>query len=575
MKYRNMILAGVALQAGVANGMGLGNIDVQSYLGSPLQAHIGLLSPGDYQAAEIQVNLARHDVYNRFDARYEASHGDLQFDVITEAGQQVILVRSSKRIVEPFLDIVVELSWPTGTTYRRYNLLLDPPSYAARWRQPQPEVDARLTQAVVKAEPVQPELSEPDIALNGHYTVQSGDSLWKVARKFRALTGLSIQQTMDVLFQNNPQAFVNGDKNLIKLGASLSVPAGAPIEVAAAPRLDQIASESYPAAKADISFAAETPVAPVKTAAANIAPANTVAQASVSLPGATVTPSDTERLKAELAALQAERAELLAFQQQVRAEMANLQAQREQMRETIAVANNLKEVISREVHAQDVNAQTVSAESVEPVEEPVSPQLAVAQDLIGADPNNANQLIDKSGSGIWYLVGLVPLGVLIGLFGLRSRKVQQIKESEEIRDEDLYELVFGTKRDRSKSDSPDQVQKAIHQIKEKASHQESLIKETRQDEEASSDDVSQMIELYMLYNQYQKALAVIHAEIAKRPTRKDLRLYLMQVYARTHDWDAFDDQMDVLQRLGDQALIDQAEQLRMDYEYDSLQRDAG
>ena len=558
MKYRTMILAGVALQAGVAHGMGLGNIDVQSYLGSPLQAHIGLLSPGDYGSSDIRVNLARTDVYNRFQARYEASHGDLQFDVVTnQAGQKVILVRSSKRIVEPFLDIVVELSWPTGTTYRRYNLLLDPPNYANRWRQAKPLLDASLTRAVVKSQPVQPESAEAEIALNGQYVVQSGDSLWKVARKFRSLTGLSIQQTMDVLYQSNPQAFVNGDKNLIKLGASLSVPAGSPAEVAGSPRLDQVASNSYRAAAPEISFTQDTPV-------------STVEVVPVAEPQATL--NEVDNLKAQLAALQAERAELVAFQQQVRSEMAQLASQREQMQETIALANVLKQEIIQEVNPELAVAPKVSAPVLEAM---TTQQPAIAQDLIGGDIQDGNQLIEKSGSGFWYLLGLVPMGILIGMLGLRSRRVHHIKESEAIRDEDLYELVFGNKRDRSKSDSPEQVQKAIHQIKEKAAYQESLNKEsTQMDEDASRDDVNQMIELYMLYNQYQKALSVILAEIAKRPTRKDLRLYLMQVFARTGDWDAFEEQMEVLHRMGDPELIEAAEQIRMDYELEPLQRDA-
>ncbi|MEN8671034.1 MAG: hypothetical protein ABF318_18055, partial [Ketobacter sp.] len=80
MKYRSMLLASAALHAGIANGMGLGNIDVQSYLGSPLEAQIQLLSPGDLGVADIRVNLAQMEVYQRFDARYEDSHGSIQFD---------------------------------------------------------------------------------------------------------------------------------------------------------------------------------------------------------------------------------------------------------------------------------------------------------------------------------------------------------------------------------------------------------------------------------------------------------------------------------------------------------------
>ncbi len=543
------------MQAGIAQGMGLGNIDVQSYLGSPLQAHIGLLSPGEFETSELRVSLAQVDVYNRFKARYEASHGDIQFDVVTnDAGQKQILVRSSKRIVEPFLDIVVELSWPTGTTYRRYNLLLDPPNYAARWRAPQPEVDAGLTQAVLKSEPVPPVSTQTDIALDGTYQVQAGDSLWKVARKFRSLTGLSIQETMDVLYQNNPQAFVRGDRNLIKLGANLSVPVGRPAEVNETPRLDQVASQSYQSAAPEVSFTPDTPVSEVQVVPVPKAPE------------VTDTAEQVEQLKAQLAALKAERAELASFQQQVRSEMARLAAEREQMQETIALARELKQEVKQEMQA-GITPQT-------PVVEPERSRMVVAQDLIDTGSQNPNQVIEKSGSGFWYLLGLVPMGLLIGYLGLRSRRVQEIKETEVIRDEDLYDLVFGSKRDRSKSDSPDQVEKAIHQIKEKASHRPSLQQVSQEEEDASRDDVSQMIELYLLYNQYQKALGVIHAEIAKRPMRKDLRLYLMQVYAKTRDWDAFDEQMEVLHRIGDRELVDAAEQLRLDYELEPLQRDA-
>lgn len=562
------MLAGLALQAGVANGMGLGQMDVQSYLGSPLHAQIGLLFPGEYETSEIRVNLARHDVYSRFDARYVASHGDLQFDVVTQPdGSKAILVRSSKRIVEPFLDIVVELNWPTGTTYRRYNLLLDPPGYATRWRQPEPALTPAQPRVSLNPRPTPDAGTVPrtetvtraDVTLEGRYRVQGGDSLWKVARAFRERTGLSTQATMDVLYRHNPQAFVNGDPNRIKLGALLSVPAAA---VPQSHQQDPVASNPYPAAAPSISFTPETPAA---------SPANQV-----------------EQLKAQLAALQSERAELVEFQQQVRTEMSRLEQQREQMQSTITLAQQLQQEIAQSVNTTtpppslraqplpEMQPAQTSAQTPIPAPTQTPTPLAVAQDLIGSEGHSGIQLIEKSGSGFWYLLGLLPMGLLIGFIGLRSRQVQQIKQSESLRDEDLYELVFGTKRDRSQSDSPEQLQKAMHQIKEKASHQEVLNKESsRSEEEASRDDVNQMIELYLMYHQYQRALAVIHSEIAKRPTRKDLRLYLMQVFAQTRDWDAFEEQMDVLQRMGDAELIEQAEQLRQEYVLEPLQRDAG
>ena len=48
----------------------------------------------------------------------------------------------------------------------------------------------------------------------------------------------------------------------------------------------------------------------------------------------------------------------------------------------------------------------------------------------------------------------------------------------------------------------------------------------------------------------------------------------MQVYAKSQDWDAFDEQMEVLRRMGDEDVIKIAEQLRGDFEYETLHRDA-
>lgn len=575
MKYRSMLLASAALHAGFANGMGLGNIDVQSYLGAPLAAQIDLLSPRDFGDADIRVNLARLDVYDRFQARYEASHGDIQFDVITtSSGEKAILLRTAKRQVEPFLDIVVELSWPTGTTYRRYNLLLDPPGYGDRWNKVQPALDPVLTRAVVQAKPVTTAPELPGIPMSGDYVVKVGDSLWKIARNLRGATGLSIQQTMDLLYSQNSHAFIGGDRNRLKLGAMLSVPAET-IEapVAEDVRLDQVASQSYQATEPAIVFEETQP------SSVSVIPVVSGEQAPEAI-------SELERVKRQLAALQAERSQLAAFQDQVRAEMAQLQGQQQAMKQTILLAEQITEDLAASAEGNGMAVDSVPPKSIQlspfvapPIEESIpsapEPRQAVAQDLIGDSADNANMLIEKSGAGFWYLLAMVPLGILIVLMGMRMRRVEAIRRTEEIRDEDLYELVFGAKRDRSKVDSPDQVRQAVSHIKEKASHHEAItLGDNRPEEEASKSDVDQMIELYMLYRQYQKALNVILTEIAKRPARKDLRLCLMQVYAQTGDWDAFEEQMEVLHRIGDAALIQSAELLRSHNGYETLHRNA-
>lgn len=622
MKYRDMLLASAVLQAGVANGMGLGSIEVQSFLGAPLHAQAQLISAREFGESQIRANIARVDVYDRFGARFQADHSNLRFNVVESNGELALKITSPQRIVEPFLDIVVELSWPEGTTYRRYNLLIDPPEYAARWRkqpvqaQPVEVASKRLLQV---PQPVAAQAVIPDIALEGEYRVQSGDSLWKIAKRARKNTGLSIQQMMDVIYTQNPTAFINGEKAKIKLGALVAIPQGplgqelnqaiAQTEPAPPkPALNALDTQSY--AHTELAGVAEAlPTQPqvVATPAMQAPPTQVVTVPTT--PDATQL-SEMEQLKRQLAQLQQERKELVAFQQSVKAEIAEFKGEREQLKQALLVAEEAKSATLAQITPPKAEVITNVAPQERMQSEPTSTAMVVsqpkakisnatfsdieaqqaklnnsntlmagaAQDLIGPRSHPSDALVNRLGHGLWVVLGLIPLGMLIVFLGMRAHRVQEIRRSEAIKDEDLYDLVFGAKRDRNNSDSPEQIERAIHQIREKAGHfehhEESPDQELDDEHLASKDDVSQMIELYMLYSQYQKALNVILTEISKRPTRKDLRLYLMQVYAHMQDWRSFEDQMEVLQRMGDEGLIKKAQEIRMTMKGQDQQRNA-
>lgn len=622
MKYRDMLLASAVLQAGVANGMGLGSIEVQSFLGAPLHAQAQLISAREFGESQIRANIARVDVYDRFGARFQADHSNLRFNVVESNGELALKITSPQRIVEPFLDIVVELSWPEGTTYRRYNLLIDPPEYAARWRkqpvqaQPVEVASKRLLQV---PQPVAAQAVIPDIALEGEYRVQSGDSLWKIAKRARKNTGLSIQQMMDVIYTQNPTAFINGEKAKIKLGALVAIPQGplgqelnqaiAKTEPAPPkPALNALDTQSYANTEpAGVAKALPTQPQVVATPAMQAPPTQVV---TVPTTPDTTQLNEMEQLKRQLAQLQQERKELVAFQQSVKAEIAEFKGEREQLKQALLVAEEAKSATLAQITPPKAEVITNVAPQERMQSEPASTAMVVsqpkakisnatfsdieaqqaelnnsntlmagaAQDLIGPRSHPSDALVNRSGHGLWVVLGLIPLGMLIVFLGMRAHRVQEIRRSEAIKDEDLYDLVFGAKRDRNNSDSPEQIERAIHQIREKAGHfeqhAESPDQELDDEHLASKDDVSQMIELYMLYSQYQKALNVILTEISKRPTRKDLRLYLMQVYAHMQDWRSFEDQMEVLQRMGDEGLIKKAQEIRMTMKGQDQQRNA-
>lgn len=587
MKMRHWVLAAALAQASAAQALGLGEVEVQSWLGDPLKADIPLVAPGPFDEQDIRVRIASPEVYERFGARYEPFHSQLQLQLQRHQGRLQALVTSSRGVQEPFLDIVVELSWPQGTSYRHYSLLLDPPAYAALRQQtlatrsaPLEPAALALTQTRVPdvlpaarprppaSPPREPQHSTrhtpaPDsrpvaaVQAGQPYVVQSGDSLWRIARRLQRQGQGRVDDWMNRLLADNPAAFINGDPDRLKQGATLRLPVLTPAEptpvVAAAPALN---------------LAAELASAQQDQAAA--------------------VPETRAELRAAIARLEQEKQALQQFQNQVKAEMVTVLERR------VAVSQALLGA-ERQVPAPatDTPAATTPAETLAPVAAleqavtsapatrlpapaetaqlggpalptPAAPRLELSPDLTARTPVLPQALVSQPGTGLWYWLGLLPLGALTLALGLRTRRRQQLRQSEGVVQGDLYETVFGAQRDRSRADTPEQVEKALAQIREKATAGESaaaMPARLEPDYSASRDDLKQVIELYMLYSQYQKALNVILTEISKRPGRADLRLYLMRVYAAMGDWAAFDEQMAVLQRLGQVQLLEEAHRL--------------
>ena len=602
MKLRNLVLAAALAQAGLVHGMGLGELELQSYLGNPLQADLRIVGPGQFDQDDIRVRIARPEVYERFGARFEAFHNQIDFTVQPSPGGSIRVQANSKgRVQEPFLDIVVELSWPQGTTYRRYSLLVDPPAYAARWQKTAPSARPLETAAIALAQqPATPRPASARAAASTRrptiapahadhtrpYVVQAGDSLWKIARRLQSGSGTSIPGLMDQLLAANPRAFIDGDPARLRQGVTLYLPA----EAAAV--ADTVAPQPPVTRPADGMSAPSTAQVPAMPAAVAVTPEDQTLDiqaelASAQQAGQAAVPETLEEIRAALAQLEREKAELRQFQAQVKQDMVQVLEQRIAVSQALQQAElsqrGLEPVVETPSASADPAQSTPAAESAPAEVAPVTlstllaprksapPHLETAtlnaQDLLQPEPAISNLLVSRTGPNLWYLVAMLPLGLLVVLLGMRSQRVHKIRQSEVLKDGELYELVFGSRRDRSRTDSPDQVRKALEQIREKAGHAEQPVVAPatamgNPDQGVSRDELKQMIDLYMLYSQYQKAQNVILTEISKRPARTDLRLYLMQVYAAMNDWKAFDDQLEVLRRMGNPQLLEEALKLR-------------
>ncbi|MBT7370354.1 MAG: peptigoglycan-binding protein LysM, partial [Gammaproteobacteria bacterium] len=114
-----------ALYCSTAFGVGLGELELRSALNQQFDAEIVLTNVGALQQDEILPNLASQSDFDRVGVDRNYLLTDLRFKVQPgDDGKFVVLITSSKPIIEPFLNFIVEVIWPTGRILREYTVLL-------------------------------------------------------------------------------------------------------------------------------------------------------------------------------------------------------------------------------------------------------------------------------------------------------------------------------------------------------------------------------------------------------------------------------------------------------------------
>ena len=230
----------------LASALGLGEISLHSALAEPLEADIELIDARGLGADDIKVRLAPNHVFARAGVERPDILAKLSFVPALDAGSQRIRVSSTTPVNEPYLNFIVELTLPGGQLLREYTLLLDPPLY-------QPDLPAlplaQPTPAVVGMPPAEPAPARtlPMAEQGKRYRIQPGDSLWAITARLQGGKAGSSEALMADLYALNPDAFIGGDRNRLRVGAEMLLPDH--IE-ASAPRPSSSAIEHEPVAAA-------------------------------------------------------------------------------------------------------------------------------------------------------------------------------------------------------------------------------------------------------------------------------------------------------------------------------------
>ena len=141
------------------------------------------------------------------------------------------------------------MRWPTGTVYREYTVLVDPPvapavSVAGSGQSVPIPRQPKATKVAPSAG-----TARADIVANS-YQVQSGGSLSAIARRTESRGDQSLASMMDWIVQNNPQAFVGGDRNRLKAGVELTLPTTAQLLSSARAVTPEVTDRAVPTASA-------------------------------------------------------------------------------------------------------------------------------------------------------------------------------------------------------------------------------------------------------------------------------------------------------------------------------------
>jgi len=200
--FLSRYLVGLALAvfAGQALALNLGNLSIQSKVGEPLVAQIAVqVNPAEVDSLkDIQAALASPEMYQRLGITSSATQAQLRVSLVKGSKQEPVAIKISSDEVlklapnEVFLDALVELRWSAGLVRRVYTLMV-------------------ADQAKVE--------------------VKSGETLTEIATKIVAdFDDANLDQALIALYRANPQAFAGGSIHRLMAGSELKLPSKAMVQ---------------------------------------------------------------------------------------------------------------------------------------------------------------------------------------------------------------------------------------------------------------------------------------------------------------------------------------------------------
>jgi pilus assembly protein FimV len=544
------------------NSLGIGDIKLHSTLNQNLDAEISLVvSPGD-KASDIKVNFAPPNKFDEAGIPWTSFLSKIKFQTIAGAnGSATIKLSSREAVKEPFLDFLLQVNWPKGSLYREFTVLLDPPP---AYNQASIPTLANLESYKPEQEVVSQNESiykqqtrvERSISEAGRYgPTNRNDTLWKVAEQARGQAGVSVEQMMIAMYEENPHAFYKENINALLTGKILKIPAREiVIKLSRRQALDEFNRQTKswknrlePAPIAIVSAKKDTPdnlltlVAPAETdvdKSTIITPENEQVtakkQADDTAASKTINTEDVITAPSVNLALQDKVSEL----EKQLATMQQILALKDQQLAALQNQSQIKPVVK----AEPVQAAPGHNEVINPVTQQPAPP--VAKPVIQSEPQV------RSLSNINYLWGGGALLSLLGWLWWRKHKLDGQTHSQSLPPSSSISMATESKGEGAISIEKDGAKNADAGGKHPLFSAFTLGDIDTFDTDQSEIDPVSEAEVYLAYGRYQQAEELMRDVIKDQPNRDECKLKLLKIFFLDKNKHAFETYANELAKAG-------------------------
>lgn len=270
-----------------ASALDMGRVQIFSAIGEPLRAEVELAQATVEELSSLQAQLASPDSFNQAGMEYNPALVGMTATLQTRSnGTRFIALNGQLPVRENFIDLILETKWATGRLVKNYALLLNsvndkavisspsdtftpPPKLAtlpsaapatpatvtiirdtqtdslpeglnatsvtlneknipvyrfAPTENSVPAASAKLPSLDTPAVSARPETSSaPESVNDASLQVKTGDTASRLALRHIS-SNVSLDQMLLAMLEANPDAFIQGNVNLVKAGAVIRIP---------------------------------------------------------------------------------------------------------------------------------------------------------------------------------------------------------------------------------------------------------------------------------------------------------------------------------------------------------------